>query len=230
MENIIELIMERIKEPKIINIANTFGLKYNNYTLKKLKKNLVNAFEISNNLIYFYPLNDGFPTCRFAFYKNGELVLDNNKEYSQITNLDEIILQMVRIFNQALDREIVLNPYCFMLELTDKVCKDYQGKANLIITNKAIINPKLNVHNFAEANKYFINQFLDHFIGWNFGVSVNRSEILKQELEELNSKVINMGIREYAGTGFEVYGTTDEVKNGLQHYELPTEKIRTRAK
>ncbi len=33
-----------------------------------------------------------------------------------------------------------------------------------------------------------------------------------------------MGIREYAGTGFQVYGTEDEVTNGLQHYILPIEK------
>ena len=35
------------------------------------------------------------------------------------------------------------------------------------------------------ATKYFINHFLDHFIGWNFGLSVNRNEDLKRELEEL---------------------------------------------
>ena len=70
----------------------------------------------------------------------------------------------------------------------------------------------------------FINKFLDHFIGWNFGVSVNRNEKLKAELESLNEKVINMGLREYAGTGYEVYGIETEEHNGLQHFYLPTEK------
>lgn len=30
-----------------------------------------------------------------------------------------------------------------------------------------------------------------------------------------------MGIREYAGTGFEVYGIESEAYDGLQHYSLP---------
>ena len=74
------------------------------------------------------------------------------------------------------------------------------------------------------ATKYFINHFLDHFIGWNFGVSVNRNEKLRNELESLNEKVIDKGIRKYAGAGFEVYGVDSEAYNGLQHYSLPIEK------
>ena len=137
---------------------------------------------------------------------------------------------MVRIFNQSLDNRIVLDPYYFMLELTDEPCKDYKGNVSLVITEKAIRNQKLNDQNFDEATKYFINHFLDHFIGWNFGLSVNRNETLKRELEELNEKVIDMGIREWAGSGFEVYGVEDEVHNGLQHYTLPTEKVNVKKK
>ena len=82
-----------------------------------------------------------------------------------------------------------------MLELTDEPSKEYKGNVSLVITEKAIRNQKLNDQNFDEATKYFINHFLDHFIGWNFGLSVNRNEELKKELEELNEKVIDMGIR-----------------------------------
>ena len=207
------------QDHNLINIfANALDLKLCYYNLKKIKKDRTNAFEISNNLIYFYPYNDGRPTCSFEFYQNGELIIGNDKVFSQISNLDDIILQMVRIFNQALDKRIVLDPYYFMLELTDEVHKDYKGRANLIITQK------LNEENFDEAQKYFINRFLDHFIGWNFGLSVNRNETLKKELEELNEKVIDMGIRKYAGPGFEVVGSEDEAIDGLQLYELPTEK------
>ena len=216
---------EQVKE-----IADSLNLKFNLYDLKKINKENVNAFEISNNLVYFYPLNDGMSTCGFEFYKNGVLIIDNDKEYSQISNLDEIILQMVRIFNQSLDNRIVLDPYYFMLELIDEPCKDYHGNANLVITEKAIRNQKLNKKNFDEANKYFINLFLDHFIGWNFGLSVNRNEDLKRELEELNEKVIDMGIREWAGSGFDVYGGGDEAYDVLQHYKLPTKKGKVKEK
>ena len=151
-------------------------------------------------------------------------MLHNQNVYSEITNLDEIILQIVRIFNKSLDEAIVLDPYYFMLKLNDEVKENYKGSATLVITEKAIRNQKLNEKNFDEATKYFINHFLDHFIGWNFGVSVNRNETLKEELLILNNKVIEMGIREYAGSGFEVYGVDDEVHNGLQHFTLPKEK------
>lgn len=217
--------LEQVKE-----IADYLNLNFNFHDLNKINKEHVNAFEISNNLVYFYPLNDGMPRCGFEFYKNDKLIIDNDKEYSQISNLDEILLQMVRIFNQSLDNRIVLDPYYFMLELTDEICENYHGSANLVITEKAIRNQKLNEENFDEATKYFINHFLDHFVGWNFGVSVNRNDVLKRELEELNEKVIDMGIREWAGPGFELYGVEDEVYDGLQHYKLPTEKENVKKK
>ena len=230
MSNVLKTIFNHNELKQVKSIADSLNLKFSFHDLKRLKKECVNAFEISNNLVYFYPLNDGMPTCGFEFYKNGELVIDNDKEYSQISNLDEILLQMVRIFNQSLDNRIVLDPYYFMLELTDEPCKDYKGNVSLVITEKAIRNQKLNDNNFDEATKYFINHFLDHFIGWNFGLSVNRNEDLKRELEELNEKVIDMGIREWAGSGFEVHGVEDEVHNGLQHYTLPTEKVNVKKK
>lgn len=211
-------------------IAEFLGIKLEAHDLRRILKSRVNAYEISNDLVFFYPLNDGMPTEEFEFYKEGKLVIGNDKEYSQISNLDDIILQMVRLFSISLDNGIVLDPYYFMLELTDDVRENYRGKAKLVITEKAIRNQKLNKLNFNEANKHFINRFLDHFIGWNFGLSVNRNEGLKMELEQLNEKVIDMGIREYAGTGFEVYGTENVAYDGLQHYSLSTEKVKVKKK
>ena len=230
MSSIIKIIFSRNELKQVKDIAESLNIKFNTYNLKKISKDNVNAFEISDNLVYLYPSNDGMPTCEFEFYQNGNLIIDNESEYSQITNLDDIILQMVRLYNQALDKKIVLDPYCFMLELTEKVEKDYHGNANLVITDMAIKNQKLNEENFNKANKYFINHFLDHFIGWNFGVSINRNELLKQELEELNERVIDMGLREFAGFGIRVYGDADTECNGLQHYKLATEKTNVKKK
>lgn len=214
MSNIFEL-----KEAS--DIAKFLGIRFKLHTLKRFKNTGINRYGVSNNLIFFYPLNDGYPTCGFEFIKGKDVVINNSDEFSQITNLDEILIQMVRIYNKALDNGIVIDPYFFMLELKDEPVKDYHGQAELIITDKAVKNQKLNERNFNEANKHFINQFLDHFVGWNFGVSVNRCPVLRQELEELNTKVIEMGIREEAESGFEVYGST-EATGGLQHYKLPT--------
>ena len=141
MSNILKTYYNELKQIK--SIADFLNLKFNLYYLKKLNNEDINAFKISKNLVYFYPLNDGMPTCGFEFYKNGKLVVDNDKEYSQISNLDEILLQMVRIFKQSLDNRIVLDPYYFMLELNDKPSKNYQGDASLVITEKANIKKKV---------------------------------------------------------------------------------------
>lgn len=208
----------------IVNIANKLDLEFSMHSLKKMLS-YSNRFNIdSDNMIFLYPPNDGMPTCPFEFFKYGKLIISNQKAYLEISNLDEILLKMVRIFNKSLDDGIVLDPYYFMLKLDGDIKENYRGNASLVITEKAIRNQKLNEQNFDEATKYFINHFLDHFIGWNFGVSVNRNEILRKELESLNEKVIDKGIRKYAGTGFEVSGVDSECYNGLQHYSLPVEK------
>lgn len=214
------------------DIANELGLEFTLHSLEKITVvDGVNCFEINNNnMIFLYPINDGMPTCPFAFFKDNKIIINNEKNYLEITNLDDILLQIVRIFSKSLDKKIVIDPYYFMLKLEDDIKENYNGKVTLVITDKAIRNHKLNTLNFNEANKYFINHFLDHFIGWNFGVSVNRSDILRKELNALNNKVINMGIREYAGTGFEVYGTDSEAVNGLQHYYLQKNKLNNKVK
>lgn len=222
---------EAKQNSKIIDIANTLGLDFAMHNLEKTQNKSGNSYIIDdNNMIFLYPVNDARPTCPFAFYKQGKLIIHNQNVYSEITNLDEIILELVRIFNKSLDEGIVIDPYYFLLRLDDEIKENYKGKATLIITEKAIRNQKLNKENFEEANQYFINRFLDHFIGWNFGVSVNRNETLRNELELLNQKVIEKGIRKYAGPGFEVHGTDKESYHGLQHYYLPHNKQNVKSK
>jgi len=208
-------------------ISELLNLNFELHKLKRLPIGNSNSLEMDNNKIFFYPINDGFPTCDFEFYKNGNLIINNKKNYSEITNLDEILLNLVKTYSYSLDSKIVLDPYYFMLELTDNITPSYKGKASLVVTDKAIRNQFLNKDNFDEANKYYINHFLDHFIGWNFGLSINGNEVLKKALESLNKKVISKGLRQYAGGGYEVCGNETEAINGIQHYYLPTEVSKT---
>ena len=219
---------KEIKE--IRDISKRLGLPFCFHEMKKIEMNFVNAFEITKGLMFFYPVNDGMPTCHFEFFKDGRSIMTNQYEYTELSNLDEILLQMVTVFRYALINGIVLDPYCFMLKFDDEIKVNYHSKVSLVITEKAIVNPRLTDDNFKEATIYYINHFLDHFIGWNFGVPVNRSKVLKEELESLNSLVIDMGLRRDAGPGFEVYGTEDKVQHGLQHYKLPVEKSHTKKK
>lgn len=191
---------------------------YDTYKLPRAYINKDNAFFTYSGLIYFYPPNDGTALSPFYFYVDHDLVLKNTNAYSEIENLDEILLHMVKIMDKALDKKIAIDPYSFMLKLEDNVEKDYKGKASLVMTNISVASSDYN------SRKYFINRFLDHFIGWNFGVSVNRNEELRDALIKLNNKVIEKDLREDAGPGFSVYGTETEVYKGLQHYTLPKSK------
>ena len=212
-------ILEKKKEAKEEKFAKEFGVDfYDNYLLPKAYVSSDNAFFTYSGLIYFYPPNDGTAILPFSFYRDHDLVLRNTNDYSEIENLDEIILEMIRIFDKALDKKIAINPYSFMLKLEDELKQDYKGKATLVMTSRSITTSDY------KSRKYFINRFLDHFIGWNFGVSVNRNENLKEALHKLNDKVIEKGLREDAGPGYGVYGSDTDVYKGLQHYTLPKSK------
>ena len=198
-----------------------FGLGFAEYDLEKTSERL-NNFEIRDNLINFYPPNDGRSTKPIYFNKGNLHVINNDAAFSEITNLDDILLKMVKMYDISLYTGEVYNPYGFMLELTDEIKPNYRGKANLVCTE--VSNPDFdNKEKKEEAYAFFMNRFLDHFMGWNFGVSIRRSEELRNALESLNDKVIRRGIREYAGTGLDVLGSDDFSINGLQHYYLPFE-------
>ena len=209
-------------------LAKKLQLKYRNCTLKKKENKEYNSFEITDDLIYFYPPNDGAPTMPFYYYKDNKLILSNNQAYQEIKNLDEILLEMVKIYNYGIDNNIGFNPYRFMLELQKKD-EDYTYEAKLVITDAAIKND-----DDSSTVAYQLNRFLDHFIGWNFGVSINRSRKLEDALLRLNHKAIENGLRENAGRGLNVMGIRDFSINGLQHYYLPTEyhieKVKKRKK
>ena len=204
------------KQEKNIEFAEKCNVDYSStYSLPKAYINNDNAFFSYGGLVYFYPPNDGEPTRPFSYYVDRDLLLRNTSAFQEIENLDEILLKMVEIIDKAYDEKIAINSYGFMLHLDDELTMNYKGKASLVMTNNSLSK------NDTKHRKYFINRFLDHFMGWNFGVSVNRNEKLKEALIKLNNKVIKSGLREDAGPGYDVYGTETDVYDGLQHYYLP---------
>ena len=220
---------EELKQAR--ELAESVGLNVSDSRPAKRNSGYVNAFDMSSDkLIYFYPFNDGYPTLGFEFYYDGKFVLGNDTEYREITNLDDILLEMVRAYRQALDNRVVIDPFSFLLQLTDRVNGFYRGRANLVAGEEAILNPILKEEEIDDIMKEYVNRFLDCFIGWNFGVAVNGNEELRNELNSLNNKVIDMGIRESAGPGYEVVGSPHEVIHGVQHYELPTERLKGKKK
>ena len=171
---------------------NTISESIQNTAIKTNKKiqieNLPRLLEIeevktdkSNNLIPFNPQDEDI--------------------LKKVSNIDELLLKMIKVYNIAITNNIAINPYLFMIKSNNE----------LVIT-KDSISP------FSDDGTYrlYINIFLDHFMCLNFGRNIKNNEVLKEELERLNQKVIEMGQREYISPNFNLY-SSDKV---LNYYKL----------
>lgn len=204
-------------------IAKKNGLEYISIPMLKIYnsgKLYVNQLYAEDGCyILFRPANDGKPTCPFEWYGefDGEtkMIMDNQSSFKNITNLSEILLQMVRLYAKYIDENMFIGSFAFAIKLIEKVRPAYVGRAALVMTDFSILNSRLKPDQVVDSKKYFINEFLDHFIGWNFGVAVKSNPQLEKELLELNSLVISKGLRKDAGPGFEVWYSDD-----VQHYKL----------
>ena len=172
--------------------------------------------------ILLHPANDGRPTCPFEWYGtfNGKpkMIMDNQSSFKGITNLSEIILQMVNLYSKYIDEDMFIASAGFAIKLEDEVTPNYHGRATFVLTKDSIRNNKVKPEQIIEAKKYFINDFLDHYIGWNFGVAVTSNPELEKALIDFNNLVIKKGFREYAGTGLEVWSSDD-----VMHYDFKRE-------
>ena len=177
------------------------------------------VYAVKGTYILLHPANDGMPTCPIEWYGKfdgkSKMIMDNQSSFKGITNLGDIILQMVRLYAKYIDDNVFIASAGFAIKLDDEVSPDYVGRASLVLTDDAIRNNKVKPEQVTEAKKYFINDFLDHYIGWNFGVVVKNNPQLEKELLDFNNLVISKGLREDAGSGFEVWCSDD-----VQHYNL----------
>ena len=191
---------------------------------KKMNANgeMVNRYyAVEGKYILLHPANDGMPTCPFewwgTFDGKPQMIMDNQSSFKGITNLSEIILQMVELYAKYIDEDMLIASAGFAIKLEDEVTPNYHGRATLVLTEDAIRNNKVKPDQTLDAKKYFINDFLDHYIGWNFGVAVTSNPELEKALNQFNNLVIEKGLREAAGPGFEVWESDD-----VKHYDLKT--------
>ena len=218
--NIDNVTVEEVNDDNTNFYASLLGKKIIKSDLVEKHIGASNVFDITSNKIYFYPPNDGMPTFPYEFYFDNRLVIDNENAFRQITNLDEILIEMTRLMNLGLEKHIILSPYNFMLELEDEIKPNYVGRAKLLLSDKTIINDTISIEKEDAARIYFINRFLDHFMGRNFGLSITKNKELKNALDELNEKLINKKLRVYAGNGYDVFGRDDVEINGILHYHF----------
>lgn len=182
---------------------------------------MVNAFYAKKNqYLLLYPANDGYSTCPFewwgTFCGKDQKIMDNQHAFKEITNLSDIISQMAKLYARYIDDYVFISAYNFAVRLNENPVPDYYGKASLILTDKVIQNSNVNSEQRNAAKKYFINQFLDRYIGWNFGVVIENNPDLEKALNELNNLAIAKGIRiKDTGLRFDVWDSKD-----VKHYRF----------
>ncbi|MFI3260626.1 MAG: hypothetical protein R3Y13_02830 [bacterium] len=167
-----------------------------------------------------YPANDGMPTCPIVWYnEKKDKIMDNQFSFENITNLDDIILKMINLYENYIDDNVFIASNSFAIKLTDEIVPNYIGKASLVLTKDSIRNNKVKKEQLLEAKKYFINGFLDQFLGWNFGIIIENNSQLENKILEFNELVISKGLREDFSMGLDVW-SSEKVKG----YELKRTK------
>ncbi len=181
-----------------------------------------------NKYIRFYPCNDGYTyslkkqwfgkfiikekTIRYL------MIIDSEKAFSNITNLKEILMQMIQIYWDCIDKDVFLDPYEFGLMLEDEPVEDYVGPARLVLTADTIKNRKIEVDEKEHARRYYLNRFLDSFMSWNFGAIIEQDLELQVRLNQLNELAILKGIRKQR-----VHSGELEFNEYVKRYKLKTE-------
>lgn len=206
-------------------IATKNGIGYvESVTDNKIDDNsVINKFYIKDGkYIMFYPFNDGVHTCPIQWYGNFnnhiKIVIDNLSSFKSITNLNEILIHLIELYNKSIDEDFIISFDGLALELTDKIVPKYQGRGKLVFTEWAIVNNKVKYNMFQMAKRYCINDFLDHFISWNFGVVIKNNPELEKAIIKFNKRVIDEKLRKYAGEGINLKFTED-----VRFYRLNTD-------
>ena len=189
------------------------------------------VYLIQGNMLDFHPSNDGMPTYSIYWYetKRNKKVIDNRTNFSEITNLEDVLVTTTKVMEATMDSAVVINPYGnFLLQLIDEPLSSYRGRAKLALIDndppKKRENGKLrkikNSETIEEAQSDLANEYLDHFIGWNFGHVVRRNKPLRDLLTSLNIRLIETGRRKHAGSGLEV-GEPYTAPEESWSYEFP---------
>lgn len=114
---------EEIKETKIV----TKNKHMNEFYLAKGK------------YLFLYP-----KTFLVEWYtkSGGKLVkvLDNQDFHVSITNFDNIVHQILSLYEKYKTEDVFIDVVGFALELEEPICPNYCGKAKLVITDRAIVN------------------------------------------------------------------------------------------
>lgn len=167
------------------------------------------------------PHNTGMPTCPFNWYtkENGDYteIISNQGDFTEIGNLAQILDNATEVMMEAYNKRIPVSSFNnFGILLTDNIEPNYSGDGEFVFINGNFLKKDADIK---KAIRYFSNEFLDRFIGWNFGDVVRDNKYLENKLLDFNKTLIDRGDKKETGPGFEVCsrGKID------QFYRFPTE-------
>ena len=125
-------------------------------------------------------------------------ILSNEDCFKGITNLGEILGQMIDLYANNLDNEVFISSAGFAIKLEDEVEMPYLGRAKLVLTNKSILNRDVGFSEEEkfEAKKKCINTFLGIYLKPNFGVIFENNKELNEKLRRFNLEVVKRGLRD----------------------------------
>lgn len=169
-----------------------------------------------NEYILMHLINDGISSCRDIWYTDKkEVIMSNENAFDNITNLSDLIISIINLYEKYIDSDIVINSSSFAIKLSNEFKVNYVGPASLVLTKDTLLDCKIKKEYLNYQKKIVINKFLDSFIGWNFGKIILENKELEERLINFNNKVIEKGLRDYGGLGYNL-SFTDTV----QYYKL----------
>lgn len=185
--------------------AKQIGLEYISNVEETLLDEKKNDWYLpKKNYIPFTPLNNGQKSLTKIWYVNSsepyiEDFLTNEDGFKGIINLDEILLEMLKLYRETINKDIFINCFGFAIKLEDEINlqESYRGKGKLVITDNGIINGKVKFQEKLEKKKQCLNDFIDKFITLNFGKEIRKNPILKHNLDEFNQDLIKKGLRQH---------------------------------
>jgi|GEM_PF-2951689 len=169
-----------------------------------------NALWLGNEpVVLLLPHNDGMPTCPFVWYRRTGMftkpaeIINNQTDFTQIANLAEILNKTADVMQESYDRKHPVAPFRnFGLLLADEVRPDYSGRGEFVFIDGYFIKRGADP---VKISQHCCNDYLDIFIGWNFGDVVRQNEGLEKKLNALCQQLIADKVRrEKHATGFEV--------------------------
>ncbi len=194
----------RYKSITASDVANQFEMEY----IQKIP-DLMHSIGVKGEMYFqieqrrfleFLPLNtvqsyqqiiwqDNF--MKYDEYSPYENVITNANSFKEIENICSILLQMVKIYQHVLEEDLFISCYDFALKLEKDARPDYKGKAELVLLEKTVLNNKVSLKERQEVRKKCMSEFINCFMGYNFGNIIRSNDELKEEFNKLYLKAKN---------------------------------------